>query len=260
MSTMPLSLRVPVEAAALKLHEELVSFTAPESLEAEQYRALRQSVEHLARNLALKVLAVTSPGPGDGKTVTTLNLAGSLAQSQGARVLVIDADLHRPAIAASLGLATDGASGLATAARDDIRSTRAARRIEKLNLSVMLVGDADVVPHEAIASPRIPALLAEARAQYDFVLIDMPPAVPFADCRTIARWVDGFLLVVGAHHTPCGLMAEALGALDRSKIIGMVFNGDDRPMRAGYYGYYGRQRVSTRLPNATAAHPGPAGS
>ena len=77
--------------------------SSPASLEADQYRSLRHLVERLNRDSGLHVFAVTSPGSGDGKTVTTLNLAGSLAQSRDTRVLVIDADLHRPSVAEYLG-------------------------------------------------------------------------------------------------------------------------------------------------------------
>ena len=79
--------------------EQLVSLVAPTSVQADQYRGLRHSIERMHRDAGLQVLAVTSPGAGEGKTVTTLNLAGSLAQSPQTRVLVIDADLHRPSVA-----------------------------------------------------------------------------------------------------------------------------------------------------------------
>jgi Mrp family chromosome partitioning ATPase len=61
--------------------------------------------------------------------------------------------------------------------------------------------------------------------------------VPLPDCRLIGKWVDGFLVVVGAHKTPRRLLADALKVLDPAKVIGVVFNGDDRP-KFGYYGYY----------------------
>src|SRR5688572_18446821 len=82
----------------LPLAEQLVSFVAPGSFAADQYRSLRHIVEQMRKESDVRVLAVTSPTPGDGKTLTTLNLAGALAQAAGARVLVIDADLRRPSI------------------------------------------------------------------------------------------------------------------------------------------------------------------
>src|SRR5207245_2633075 len=72
---------------------------------------------------------------------------------------------------------------------------------------------------------------------YDCVLIDTPPLLPLPDCRLIGKWVDGFLLIVGAHKTPRRLVADALGLLDPAKLIGVVFNGDRRPL-SNHYGYY----------------------
>jgi len=76
------------------------------------------------------------------------------------------------------------------------------------------------------------------RHQYDYVVIDTPPVLPVADCRVLGRWVDGFLLVVAAHQTTRKMLAEAIRLLDAAKVMGVVFNGDDRPRRS-YYGYYG---------------------
>jgi Mrp family chromosome partitioning ATPase len=80
-------------------------------------------------------------------------------------------------------------------------------------------------------------LLAEARRQYDCVLVDTPPIVGLSDGRLVGRCVDGFLMVIGAHKTPRKLVADALNLMDLTTIIGIVFNGDDRPL-SGRYGYY----------------------
>src|SRR5262249_40177934 len=84
--------------------EHLVSLLKPRSFEAEQYRALRHLVEHLHRTAELSVVAVSSPVANDGKTTTAINLAGALAQDPEARVLLVDADLRRGALAKHLGL------------------------------------------------------------------------------------------------------------------------------------------------------------
>ena len=89
------------------------------------------------------------------------------------------------------------------------------------------------------------ALLKEARSLYNFVLIDTPPVVGVPDCRLIGRGVDGFLLIVGAHKTPRRLVEEAVDLLDADKVIGVVLNGDDRPVQ-GYYGYYYSPRKRER--------------
>jgi capsular exopolysaccharide synthesis family protein len=236
----------PVDAdAQARLIEELVSYNAPASLEADQYRTLRHVLERLRRDSGLQLFAVTSPCPGDGKSITTLNLAGSLAQSAATRVLLIDADLHRSSVAKYLGLARSKTPGLAETLQDGCSLAQAVRRLDSLNLSVLLTGSSRSAPYELLASARLEAVLAEARRQFDFVLIDTPPVVPLADCRLLDPWIDGYLVVVGAHRTPRKVLAEALTLLDPAKVLGIVFNGDDRPLRSRY-GYYNYGHVPAR--------------
>jgi capsular exopolysaccharide synthesis family protein len=221
-----------------EIAEQLVSLLAPDSFAADQYRALRHAVEYLRKERGLHVLAMSSPTPGDGKTVTTLNLAGALAQGPDSRVLVVDADLRRPSIAKYLGLQRQSSPGLSDALLDPACTLRhVVRRLEGFNLSVVPAGTPQPAPYELLNSPRLEDFLREARELYDCVLIDTPPLVPLPDCRLIAKWVDGFLLVVGANKTPRSLVADALSLLDPAKVIGIVFNGEKRSM-ANHYGYY----------------------
>src|SRR5438876_7514292 len=94
----------PRRPAADRREEHLVSLLAPHSPAAERYRMLRHVVESLRKNKNLQVLAVTSPGAADGKTTTSINLAGALAQSTAERVLLADVDLRRPSVAHQLAL------------------------------------------------------------------------------------------------------------------------------------------------------------
>ena len=230
---------IVAELEPASLAEELVSLVAPESVAADQYRTLRHCIENVRNETGGQVFAVTSPTPGDGKTVTTLNIAGALAQAQGARVLAIDADLRRPSVARYLGL-DDRHRGLADALRDpSYQLADVARPIKGFNLRVVAAGRPEASPYELLNSPRLEMLIQQARREYDCVLIDTPPAVLMPDCRLIQRSVDGFLLVVAAHKTPRALVSEALNGLDRDKLLGLVFNGDDRPS-SRYYGYYGQ--------------------
>lgn len=226
--------------------DELVSFVAPASLEADQYRGLRHLLERLHRDSGLQVIGVTSPAAGDGKTVTSLNIAGSLAQSRDTRVLVISADLHRPKVADYLGLGRAPSPGLVDVIVDErCGLDQVAQYIESLNLSVLLAGDYQAGAYELLNSPRLEAVLKEARQRFDYVIIDTPPLIPLPDCRLIGRWVDGFLLVVAAHRTPRRAFAEALNLLDPAKVIGVVFNGDERPLArySSYYTYYGAAKT-----------------
>jgi capsular exopolysaccharide synthesis family protein len=152
-------------------------------------------------------------------------------------VLVVDADLRKPTIASYLGLDNDRLPGLSRALRgagcelDDI-----VQRIEAFNLWIVPAGPPEPSPGELLSSSRLATLIRQARRDFDCVLIDTPPAL-LPDCRLIERWVDGFLMLVTAHKTPRKMLTEALGEIDPAKILGLVFNGDDRAM-ARYYGYH----------------------
>jgi capsular exopolysaccharide synthesis family protein len=235
--------------------EHLVSLVTPAAFEAEQYRSLRHTIEHLHRTAVLKVIAVSSPSTGDGKTTTAINLAGSLAQSPEARVLLIDADLRRPALGHLLGLGHSG-QGLVDAILDpNLDLDRVVEPRPPFNLSVLCAGQLPPSPYEVLKSPRLGVLLDAARRDYDFVVIDTPPLTPIQDCRVIGRWVDGFLLVIAAHRTPRKLVEEALTTLDPAKMLGIVFNQDDRSIAHHYSNYYGGPS-SPGQPSLDASAPG----
>lgn len=241
-----MTLRAPgTPLVRVRVRDEVVAIASPVSPGAEQFRALRQSLERMHREAGTKVVAITSAGTGDGKSITTLNLAGSLAQSTGTRVLVVDADLHKASVATYLGLGRDCGPGLSELlGHSSAKLADVVRRLDSINISVVFAGAAHPRPFELLSSPKIEGLLGEMRAQYDYVLIDTPPVVPVADCRFLGRFVDGVLMVVCAHKTPRKMVAEALRLLEGSKVLGLVFNGDDRAMRP-YYQYYGSRTSTT---------------
>jgi capsular exopolysaccharide synthesis family protein len=231
-----------------RIDEHLVSLLVPESFEAEQYRALRHVVEQRSRRRALTAIAVTSAAAGEGKTTTAINLAGALSQDPGARVLLVDADLRLSSVREQLGLAAT-APGLVEAVLDPgIALEDLVQRPTAFNLSILPGGRPPEAPYEILKSPRLGDLLEEARRRYDTVVIDTPPLVPVPDCRILAKWVDGFLLVVAAHRTPRLLVDEALALMDPDQVIGIVFNGDDRLFSAysGYHYGYDRTRSAGR--------------
>jgi protein-tyrosine kinase len=221
----------------------LVALTAPASFAAEQYQGLRLTVEQLKGQRDVRLIAVTSASTGDGKTVTAINLAGVLARGSDARVLLIDADLRRPMIAARLGLSPVDAPGLVDAVADELVGLDAVtHKIDGFNLAVVPAGATRRPIHDILRSPRLERILQEARQRYDFVVLDTPPLLPVFDAAIVAKLVDGLLVVVAANHTPRKLLAEALTHLDPSKVLGIVFNRDTQPL-FGYYdsyrGYFG---------------------
>jgi len=232
-----------------RLDEHLVSLVATGSFEAEQYRVLRHIVEQFNMDAEVRVLGVTSATVGDGKTTTSLNLAGALAQASDARVLLIDGDVRRGLIRERLGL-RDASAGLAEAILDaNILLEKVAQHCPPFNLWVLPTRPGTPAPYELLKSPRFGELIQEARRQYDYVVVDAPPLIPVPDCRVIAKHLDGFLLIVAAHKTPRKLVEEALDILDPAKVLGLVFNADSRPL-AGYYSSYSAYRAYVAEPSA----------
>jgi capsular exopolysaccharide synthesis family protein len=222
-----------------KLDTHLVSLTAPASFAAEQYQGLRLTVERLGRARDLKVLAVTSPAAGDGKTVTAINLAGALARGGDERVLLIDADLRRPTVARQLGLA-DARTGLADALGGELGLADVVQPVGTFNLDVIPAGTVRGGISQILRSPRLDAFIQQARERYGYIVLDTPPLLPVFDSALLAKSVDGVLMVVSANQTPRKLLGEALNMLEPSKVLGIVFNRDQRPM-FGYYNAYYRE-------------------
>jgi capsular exopolysaccharide synthesis family protein len=237
----------PSRGGSNDVEEHLVSLLAPGSFEAEQYRSLRHLIEQLHKSADLSVIAVSSPAAADGKTTTAINLAGSLAQAPNARVLLIDGDLRKPALTAHLGLEPSGEPGFVDAILDPTLGLDAVTRVcPDLNLSIVPAGHLPAAPYEVLMSPRAGELLAEARRRYDYIVVDTPPLVSIPDCRVIGKWVDGFLIVVTAHKTPRKLLEEALHVTEPAKVVGLVFNRDDRHLSRHSYTSYAPPPSSKR--------------
>jgi capsular exopolysaccharide synthesis family protein len=244
-------------AASGEVDGHLVSLVAPAGLEAEQYRALRHVVEQRRKTDNLSVIAVSSPGVGDGKTTTAINLAGALAQGADASVLLVEADLRQPAISRLLGFGDSARLGLVDAILDpkltlaDIVQPR-----PPYNLSVVVAGQTPPSPYEVLKSPRLGTLLEEARRQYDYVVMDTTPLVAVQDCRVVARWVDGVVVVVAADRTPRALLEAALDVLDPAKVVGLVFNGFDHLLSNRYHRYYSAYYAPSATAGTAPEHSG----
>lgn len=234
------------------MDNHLVSLLTSNSFEAEQYQTLCHLIEQLHEKIELAVIAVSSAMPGDGKTTTSINLAGALTQASGARVLLIDFDLRRPSISEYLGDGEGTHPGILDFFRDpnltldDLTVTFPSLP----NLRILYAGGTVTVPYEVFKSAQVEELLADARRQYDYVILDTPPIVPFPDCRLLEQIVDGFLLIVAAHKTPRKLVEEAINIINPDKIVGLIFNKDDSRSMSGYSDYAAYYQYKTpRLKN-----------
>lgn len=216
----------------------LVAETAPRSPAAEAYRVLRTNLQFSSLDRALQTIIVTSPGPGEGKSVTCANLALVMAQA-GNRVLLLDADLRRPTTHRLFQLPNN--AGVTTVLLDIERNFPAAvQNTGTPNLQVLTTGPIPPNPAELLGSERMKELIGFLRSRYDVVVFDSPPVLAVTDAAILSKKVDGLLLVVGAGETKLDVFARALERLDSVSIhpLGVVLNKLTARSSGSYYYYY----------------------
>jgi capsular exopolysaccharide synthesis family protein len=202
----------------------VVTLTAPASAAAEQYRTLYYRLERMREVKPMKIIALTSAMPGEGKTVTAVNLALAAAKANpDRRILLIDADLRRSQVASVLGIR--GKTGLAEllAGECDVRDV--VRRFNSTRLAVIPAGTTPEDATQVLASSRMKQFLKAVRDNFDEVYIDLPPTLPFADATILSHLTDGVLVVVRANVTPTRAVNQAVEQLGGAPILGCVLNG-----------------------------------
>lgn len=230
-------------AALPARRRELVMAGDPHSPEAEAYRQLRTSLQFLSVAGApegartgggARVLSVSSSLAAEGKSTTAANLAIALAETS-ARVLLVDADLRRPALAGLLGL--EGAAGLTTVLLGRAQLGDVVQDWGTAGLQVLTSGPLPPNPTELVGSAAMRRLLQQLREEYHYVVLDSPPLLPVADGAVLAAGVDGTLLLANVRKVRRHQLSEALQALGRvdATVLGVVLNQVPREQRA--YGY-----------------------
>lgn len=220
------------DAVAEKL---VVMPTAPPGL-VEQYRKLAATLYYAQAERGVKTLMVTSAIPGEGKSLTTANLALTLSESYGRRVLLIDADLRRPTL--HLIFRIPNMSGLGDELKPGAEGTLCPVQLTA-NLSLVPVGERAADPMAGLISSRMRALVTQVSEGYDWVIIDTPPVGLLSDAKLMVEMVDAALFVVAAGETQYALVQGALDALGRQKILGIVLNRADERATGDKYGYHG---------------------
>jgi capsular exopolysaccharide synthesis family protein len=208
----------------------------PTSLAAEQYRVLRTNIIKLSQTQALKVILITSPGPGDGKTLTTMNLALSFCQKPDTRVLLIEADLRKPSVGALVAM--DPGPGLADYLAGEASLEQVVRPTSIPNFHLLDSGKHSSTPADLLHSPRLGSMMEVLRSHFNWIVLDGPPTNPVADYELLTPICDGVVLVVRPFYTQRDLLRLTTEALRGRKVLGCVVNGSKHFERYGSaYGY-----------------------
>ena len=201
----------------------------------EQYRRLAAALHHAQLQRNVRTVMITSAVASEGKTLTATNLALTLSHSYKRRVLLIDADLRRPAVHDVFGISNK--SGLCEALGAGQAHQLPLAQVS-MNLWILTAGEATGDPMSVLASDEMKMLLVGAAEHFDWVIIDTPPVAMLSDANLLASMIDGAILVIGAASTPFPLVRRAAEAIGAERIMGTVLNRIDRSQMVGGYGYY----------------------
>jgi len=238
---------VSYDISPTRVEPHLVAVTQPRSGYCEQFRSLRTKLLQAGERKQMRAFVVTSGGVGEGKTLTALNLAWLLAQTEGVRALVIDSDLRQPCATDYLGI--DVPVGLSEVLGGEARHEEAIVRLNPVGLYLLPGGKARHDVAELLSGPSYARLLTDVRKMFDYIIIDAPPLGIFTDANVLMNRADAALLVVRSGKTRYSLIDKLIEQIPREKLLGVVLNRvDDQFDESTYYyqrRYYNRDRGLT---------------
>jgi capsular exopolysaccharide synthesis family protein len=241
---------VSYEVSPARVEPHLIAVSQPRSAYTEQYRSLRTKILEAGERREMRALVVTSAGVAEGKTLTALNLAWLLAQTEGVRALVIDSDLRRPCATDYLGI--PARPGLSEVLGGELRLEDAIVRLEPAGLHLLPGGRPRDDVAELLSGPTYARILNEVRRMFDYIIIDAPPLGIFTDASVLMSRADAGLLVVRACKTRYSTVDKLLDQMPKDRLLGVVLNRtEEQPDPASYYyqhRYYNSETRTTEMP------------
>lgn len=217
--------------------DSLIANAEPKSVASEAYRTLRTNIQFSSLDLPLRTLAVTSAGPGEGKSTIAANLAIVIAQAEH-KCILVDCDLRKPVQHHIWGLSSR--RGLTSVLLGHAQLSDVLCETPVPGLSVLPCGPKPPNPAELLNSQAMERLVAELKERADWVIFDAPPTVAVTDAAILGRKVDGCLLVISASGVPREVAIQAKESLLAAKanLLGVVLNRVQFSSGHGYYYYY----------------------
>jgi capsular exopolysaccharide synthesis family protein len=227
----------PTVAVPLKSTFGLVTDRDTPRACTEQYRRLGAALEGARAEQASRTIMVSSAVPGEGKTLTAINLALTLAESANGRVLLVDGDLHRPTVDKVLGLQPSAGLG------EVLSQETCVLPIVQVgtHLSVLPAWGTSPGHFGGLTTAGMRRLIDQVSLDFQWVVIDTPPAVVMSDAKIVAAVADGVILVVQAGATDYKAAEAAVEEIGRERLLGVVLNqvtDDDTPSGDYYQQYY----------------------
>jgi protein-tyrosine kinase len=219
---------------------KLVTCSAPDSLDAENFKILRTQIHFPKNGIKPRTIMITSTLPGEGKTFVACNLAASIALGINEYVLLIDCDFRHPQMHAMLGISNEEGLYEYLSGKKKLGDLLIHTKVEKLSL--LTAGNAAPNPSELLASTMMKEFLEEVKERYQdrYVIIDAPPSQVVTDTSILANYVDGIIFVIKSQKSPRQTVQKSIESL-KNKILGIVFNGyseSDKQYGKYYKKYY----------------------
>jgi exopolysaccharide/PEP-CTERM locus tyrosine autokinase len=218
----------------------IVTLNDPDSPIAEEYRNLKTMIVRTTQGKVFRnTLIVTSALSGEGKSISSINLAITLSQEYDYRVLLVDADLRDPSLHKYLNLKAD--YGLSDYLMDGIDINRTLIRTGINKLTLLPAGRNVSNPVELLSSRKMKELIVDMKHRYPdrYIIIDTPPVLPFAETRFISTVVDGIILVVSEGKLSLQSIPDTLNIIKKNgNLIGIIYNNVSIENLDNSYGHY----------------------
>jgi capsular exopolysaccharide synthesis family protein len=201
----------------------IVSFHDSTSSVAEQYKILRTNIQALNSKYPIRAITVTSSIHGEGKTITTINLAISMAHDLNKKnILLVDADLRRARISKYLGFNSE--IGLSDLIANGSNLDDALINIGIDNLTILPAGKVPRNPAELLGSGKMKNLISLLKTKYDYIIFDTPPVIPVTDAGLVGAQTDGVIMVIQANRTQKGIIKHSENLLKQAqaKLLGYI--------------------------------------
>lgn len=221
-------------ASTIALKGALHSMDEMDTVAAEQYRVLYTKLEHISIKQSHKVFSITSAVKGEGKTITSLNLAYVMAHDFKKKVVLVECDFRKPTLLSYFS-DINGAGSISDAIKGKADTEEVLSRVKDTSLYIVPMLQATSNTAELLDSQRMKALIRSLKADFDYVIVDSPPILHMADMNIITRIVDGLILVVRAGKTPKDIVLKAARSLQNANIVGIVLNGAEVSLNKYYY-------------------------
>ena len=201
----------------------IVAFYDQQSPVTEQYRSLRTNIQALSGTKPIKTITITSSTHSEGKTITAINLAISMARDLDKKsILLVDADMRRARISKYLGIKSELC--LADLIANGTQIDDALLNIGIDNLTLLPAGKIPHNPAELLGSAKLKNLLSALKSRYDYVIFDTPPIIPVTDAGLLGAQTDGTIMVIQAGRTQKGVVkhAELILKQAQAKLLGYI--------------------------------------